>query len=253
MGEWWQSFFDESFLPVWTGLLPTAQADAEADGLWQLLRLREGSRVLDAPCGFGRVSRPMAQRGAVVVGVDQSADAIARAERDRGGVPVERLRYIVQDLREPLAEDGFDAAYNIFSSIGYGTEDDDVAVFRTLRNAVKTGGLVLIETAHRDLVVSYFSRGVRLAHRMADGTLVVEEPVFDPIEGRVRTTWYWRGPQGEGARPAALRLYCATELVALLERVGLRFVGAYKGCSTEPFVAKGQDMGGRLAVLARRE
>jgi SAM-dependent methyltransferase len=253
MAEWWQTFFDEAFLPIWCSLLPPSQADAEADGLWELLKLREGSRVLDAPCGFGRVSRPMAQRGAVVLGVDQSAAAIEKAEQDRASIASDRLRYVVHDLREPLAEHGFDAAYNIFSSIGYGTEDDDLAVFRTLRNAVKPGGLVLVETSHRDLVVSYFSRGVRPAHRIEDGTLVVEEPVFDPIEGRVNTTWYWSGPHVNGSKRASLRVYCATELVALLQRAGLRYVAAYKGCSTEPFVAKGQDMGGRLALLTQRE
>jgi SAM-dependent methyltransferase len=253
VAAWWQTFFDEAFLPIWSNLLPPQQALAEADGLWTLLKLTEGCRVLDAPCGFGRVSRPLAERGALVLGVDQSSAAIARAERDRAGAPPERLRYLVHDLRLPINEDGFDAAYNIFSSIGYGTEEDDLAVFRTMRNAVRPGGLVLVETAHRDLVVTFFSRGVRPANRMPDGTLVVEEPVFHAIEGRVNTTWHWWGPSGQGSRSASLRLYSATELVALLERAGLRYVGAYKGCSTEPFVAKGQDMGGRLAVLMQRD
>lgn len=250
--DWWQTFFDETFLPVWLELLPKHQAEDEAEGLWSILKLSEGSRVLDAPCGFGRVSKPMAQRGAVVTGADQSAAALALAEKNRGDISIERLRYIHQDLREPLAEEGFDAAYNIFSSIGYGSEDDDLAVFRTMRDALKPGGVMVVETMHRDLAATYFARGVHLARRMQDGTLVVEEPVFDPIEGRVNTTWHWSGPAGQGSRSATLRLYCATELVRLLERAGLRYVAAYRGCSTEPFVAKGPECGGRLALLMQR-
>src|SRR5207253_10249804 len=35
--------------------------------------------------------------------------------------------------------------------------------------------------------------------RLASGTLIVEEPTFDPISGRVNTTWYWSG-RGTGSQ-----------------------------------------------------
>jgi SAM-dependent methyltransferase len=251
MSEWWQTFFDESFINIWLELTP-ASPEQEADGLWQLLKLTKGSRVLDAPCGWGRLSRPMAARGALVLGLDQSATALEYAERHRGDIPSDRLRYRLHDLRNPSGETGFDAAYNIFSSIGYGTEEDDLAVFRTLRSAVRPGGRVLIETAHRDLVAAFFSRGTQPVRRLQDGTLVIEEPLFDPVAGRVNSTWFWWGPNSHGSKSASLRVYTATELVTLLERAGLRFLAAHHGCSTEPFVVKGPDMGGRLAILTER-
>ncbi len=81
------------------------------------------------------------------------------AEKGRGELPAARLRYLRHDLREPLTETGFDAAINIFSSLGYGTEDDDLAMLKTLRAAVPPEGLVLVETVHRDAAVAFFSRG----------------------------------------------------------------------------------------------
>lgn len=252
-GDWWRSFFDEEYLHLFQGYLPEQRSDTEAEGLWNLLGLNEGSRVLDAPCGWGRVTRRIAARGAIVMGVDQSAAMIARAEQDRGDLPADRLRYLVHDLREPVGETGFDAAYNIFSSIGYGTEEEDRTILCNLREAVRPGGLVLVDTSHRDLAVTFFARGGVNAMRLEDGTLVVEQPVFDPIAGRMNGTWHWSGPRGSGSRAASFRVYCATELVRLIESAGLRFVSAHKGCSTEPFKGAGADMGGRLGILARRE
>ena len=157
----------------------------------------------------------------------------------------EKLRYLCHDLRQPLSDSGFDAAINIFSSLGYGTEEDDLATLTTLTQTVRQGGLVLVETMHRDYIIAKL--GSKPAQRLPDGTLVVEEPNFDPIRGRVETTWFWSGPKGSGEKTASIRIYTATELVALLERAGLKFKSAHNGRSTEPFEA-----GGRLALLAER-
>ena len=252
MAEWWKDFFDADYIRIWGGWFAGERTAAEVDGLWQLLGLQEGSRVLDAPCGYGRLSRPLAERGAVVLGIDQSETLLKHAESERGALATDRLRYLRHDLRQALREGGFDVAINVFSSLGYGTEDDDLAILSNLRSAVRPGGLVLVETMHRDLVIVNFLRGGKPSRRMDDGTLVVEEPVFDPIAGAVNVTWYWAGPNGRGQKSARMRSYSATELVALVEKAGLRFRSAHKGCSPEPFKAEGPEMGGRLAILAER-
>jgi SAM-dependent methyltransferase len=250
MENWWESFFDADYLHVWSSFLTDGRTRLEAEGLWQLLDLREGSRVLDAPCGYGRLSRILAERGASVLGVDQSQDLLEQAEKDRGSVGANRLRYLRHDLRKPLAESGFDVAFNVFSSLGYGTEEDDHAILTTMRLAVRPGGLVFVDTMHRDVVAAKISRGDRPASRLADGTLVVEEPTFDSIAGRVETTWYWCGPRGSRTKSASFRVYSATELIHLMGRAGLRFRSAHQGCSPEPFKGEGPDMGGRLGILA---
>lgn len=249
--DWWQSFFDDDYVRLWGAR--DARTQGEVEGIWALLGLCEGSRLLDAPCGYGRLSQPLAERGARVLGVDQSAALLAEAERRRGEVPAERLRYLERDLRLPLGDDeGFDAAINVFSSLGYGSEDDDLAILRTLAAAVRPGGLVLVETMHRDLFVARRSRGAAAAHRQEDGTLFVEEIRFDAVSGRADTTWHWAGPAGAGAKSSSMRIYCITELVRMLEEAGLRFRSAHRGCSPEPFVFDAPDAGGRVGLLAER-
>jgi SAM-dependent methyltransferase len=252
MSDWWLDFFDADYVRLWGQSEVSGHVAPQVEGLWLLLGLREGSRILDAPCGYGRLSRPLAARGAIVLGVDQSQALLEHAERERGDLQPSRLRYLRHDLREPLDETGFDCALNLFTSLGYGTEEDDLAILGTLRAAVRPGGLVFVETAHRDLTAAILARGAPPSRRLPDGTLVVEEPRFDSIRGRVETCWYWSGPAGQGKKPAFLRVYTATELVRLLGRAGLRFRSAHRGCSPEPFRAEGPDLGGRLGLLAER-
>jgi SAM-dependent methyltransferase len=250
MSVWWQSFFDEDYLHVW-GTDRKERTAREVEALWTLLALQPGSRLLDAPCGYGRLSQPLAARGAHVLGVDQSAPMIAHAERNRDGIGSDRLRYRQHDLRTPLDDGGFDAAINIYSSLGYGSEADDLAVLATLRRAVHKDGRVFVETMHRDVAATYLAREVRPAERLSDGTLVIEQPRFDAVAGRVETVWYWSGPRGAGEKRASIRMYTITELVALMARAGLELISAHQGCSPAPFKAEGPDMGGRVGLLAR--
>lgn len=253
MNDWWRTFFDQDYLRIWEQVF-TEEANAkQAAELWSVLDLNEGCQVLDAPCGWGRLSRPLALLGAVVLGVDQSETLLTTAEAQRGELPPERLRYLRHDLRKSLTETGFDVACNIFTSFGYGTEDEDLAMFRTLRSALRPGGRVLVETNHRDMLCAFTSRGSKASMRMPDGTLFIDEPDFDAISGVVSLNWYWSGPSGSGEKHAKWRCYTPTQIVGLLERAGLRFAGAYKGLSKKPYKAEGPEAGGRLAVVAVRE
>jgi SAM-dependent methyltransferase len=252
MDEWWKTFFDDDYLRIWTQILTDEVSNQQALDLWSMLDLRPGCRILDAPCGWGRLSLPLARLGATVLGVDQSDRQLAFAAQRREGLPSDRLRYLQHDLRTPLAETGFDIACNVFTSFGYGTEEEDVALFSTLRAAVRPGGRVVVETNHRDLMCAFIARGARQSLRLPDGTLFVDESDFDAISGVVCLNWYWSGPAGSGEKHAHWRAYTPTQIVDLLRRAGLRFDGAYKGLSKTPYKAVGPDAGGRLAVVALR-
>lgn len=253
MNDWWRTFFDEDYARIWRQLQSEEYNAKQAAELWSMLDLSPGCQILDAPCGWGRLSLPLALSGASVLGVDQSQTMLAFAARARGEVPADRLRYRQHDLRTPLPETGFDVACNIFTSFGYGTEEEDVAIFQTLRAAVRRGGRVLVETNHRDLTCAYIAHGMKLSKRLPDGTLFLAGSDFDAISGIAHLSWYWSGPEGSGEKHADWRCYTPTQIVELLRRAGLHFTGAYKGLSKTPYNAEGPDAGGRLAVVAVRD
>ncbi len=250
MTSWTDGFFDSDYLKVWGAMNPPETSDAQAAALVEICGIAPGTRVLDAPCGYGRIGRRLAEAGAVVTGLDLSADLLAHAERQRGELPAGQLTYRQQDLREPFAEQGFEVVLNLFSSIGYGEEEEDEAIVAHLAAALAPGGRLFLDTQHRDTIVAMISRGNRPAFRTPDGTLVQEEPVWDPVAGAIETTWYWSGPSGSGERKARLRIYSLTELVRLLEGAGLLIDALHAGCSTTRYEASGPAMGGRVGILA---
>jgi 2-polyprenyl-3-methyl-5-hydroxy-6-metoxy-1,4-benzoquinol methylase len=249
---WWQTFFDGEYLRIWSADRPESQTAQEVEFLARALALAPGMKVLDAPCGYGRLSRPLAERGLDVVGVDQAQPLVEEAERTRGQIPEARLRYLCHDLRQPLALEGMDAAFDVFSSIGYGEEDDDLAVFRTLRAAVRPGGKVLIETVHRDAWAAQLSRDPRHVSHLPDGTLFLQEISFDALTGRAAITYSWQGPGGGGQKASSVRIYAVTELARLLEQAGLPVIRALQSPTGTPFEAKGSSMGGKVALLCER-
>lgn len=252
MTSWHDTFFDDEYLRLWAAVQDPEASGREADGLWKMLGLKRGARVLDAPCGAGRLAIPLAGRGAIVLGVDKAAKMIAAAEAKPDKPGLERLRFLAHDLRTPLPEGDFDVAINAYSSLGYGDESEDEAILRTLHDALRPGGRLVIETLHRDAFVAARSRGTNAALRLADGTLVVEEAVFDPLRGRVTTTFHWSGPASLGRKEASIRMYCITELAALAGRCGFHSPRLYAGCSPEPFSPDGPDAGGRVAMVLSR-
>lgn len=248
--EWWDDFFDADYAALWAQVRDDARSDQEVDELTALVGLAPGQRVLDAPCGYGRIARRLAARGLVVVGLDRSAPLLAIAERERpAGVD---LAYRRHDLRDPAPEAGFDVALNLFSSLGYGTEADDRAILANLVAALRPGGALVIETAHRDTVAVSQALGLAPATRRPDGTLMIEEPVFDPVAGIVESTWYWSGPTGGGHKRARLRVYTYTELCALVTSAGARIRGVFGGLDGRAVSARGAARTPRAVIVAER-
>jgi SAM-dependent methyltransferase len=247
-----RSFYDRDYLKLWGEFYDPAASAAQADAIWTVLGLARGSRVLDAPCGFGRLSRPLAERGAIVVGIDQSEALLAEAERAHAGLGI---AFVQHDLRAPidpaLGAGTFDAAVNVFSSIGHNSEDDDRAMFAHTAAMLARGGRFLVETMHRDVIVARRAAGpVTNERTLADGTRLVEDAQWDPLRGRVDSVWRWSGPDGDGEKRSSLRVYALPELVRLLAEAGLDVTAAYRGCTTEPFTGLGPTAGGRCALVA---
>lgn len=106
--------------------------------------LTPGHRILDLACGGGRHSVAMAQRGAVVTGIDLGPAAIAAARRraKRAGVHVEWLH---GDLRHLPFESVFHVVTFIFGCFTEMPRRDAQAVLGRISRSLRPGGTLLLD------------------------------------------------------------------------------------------------------------
>ena len=242
--EQWDELFDELYLQTYAGHEPGDPRE-EALAAAALAGVEPPADVLDAPCGYGRHSRVLAAEGYRVTGTDRSAVLLAEARRrnPEGDWP----RWVEADHRElPFEDDSFDAVLNLFSSLGYRGEAGDRATLAEFRRVLRPGGTLVIETQHRDRVMSIFqSTGWE---ELADGALRLEARRFDAAAGEIETDHVL--VTGDGRRHAItyrLRVYTATELVKLLREAGFDQVDCFGGF--DPAIPASRDA--RLVVRAR--
>ena len=197
------------------------------------------------PCGFGRHSVPLAREGFRVVGVDRSELLLGEARRRAGGGRWPKL--VAADYRRlPFAEASFDGAVNLFSSLGYLGDEEDAVVLAEIRRVLRPGARLVVETLHRDRLARQLrEQDWRL---LGEGRLLLEQRTFDPVAGVAQTTQTVIDSSGQrDSRSFSVRVYSATELVAMLLRAGFAEAKCYADFDATPLT-----LDSRLVIVARR-
>ena len=215
--ETWDEFFGSFYLRAYSG---TGQDLAEAQALAaaSIAGCPAGGELLDVPCGFGRHSVPLARAGYRVTGVDRSESLLAEARRRAGGERWPKLARA--DYRElPFRDASFDAALCLFSSLGYLGDAEDAKALAEIGRVLRPGARLVIETMHRDLLVRIFTE--QTWKLVGEGRLLLEQRTFDAAAGVAQTTQTLIEASGErDSRSYSIRVYSATELVAMLTAAG---------------------------------
>ncbi|MFD2933901.1 class I SAM-dependent methyltransferase [Spirosoma flavum] len=107
------------------------------EGLLDLLNPQPGERILDLGCGSGELTQHIAERGAQVVGIDSSAEMLAKAHAQ---FPALELRQM--DATNFTFTEKFDA---IFSNAVLHWVSDYEAVVRQMAAALRPAGRLVVE------------------------------------------------------------------------------------------------------------
>jgi SAM-dependent methyltransferase len=247
--------FGRDYLDFYAGELHDGVNDEEAELIALLVDLQPGQRVLDLPCGHGRIAERLADRGAEVVGVDRCETFLerARASAARRGVLVD---YRHGDWRTLSFDGAFDCAVSWFTSFGYGDGDgeSDAALQQQLgrlHRALKPGGLLLLETLnlHEPGLTDHESSATKELEDDAGHHFLIDRSMFDPTTGRLHVRRFvTRSGQPTRSSEYALRLFSATELRSWLLAAGFADAQAF-GAEGEVFRVDS----GRLVMVARRD
>ncbi len=217
---------------VLEGMWERGEEDAVAISFYLEQEGLKGCRILDVPCGIGRVALPLARLGFEVTGVDLSPHLVAVATKKAVGFNLapSRATFLVGDMHELVsrfAPDTFDVVLNAFTSIGYGSEEEDLRFFREARKVTKRGGSLLISgLRNRDYIARNPSQNI---YEESERLVVLDRYSFDSSRSREKGLWRFYLKRGgkkggtlrfAGEFPVDIRVYSPHELVSRLEATG---------------------------------
>ena len=138
-----------------------AEAPTVAESICKIAGLSEGSSILDAGCGPGRISVELALNKLAVTGVDLIEPFLEAAKESAKDEGVE-IDFVQADLRTYQAKHKFDAAVNLYTSFGYcDTIEEDIQILKRIADSLKDGGFFILESLSRENAVRDFIEGDR--------------------------------------------------------------------------------------------
>ena len=230
--EWWQTFFSGIVLDMWQQAIPEQYTRAEAEFISSLLRLRPGARILDAPCGEGRIARELAAKGNQVTGVDMAQDFLEMAQTKAKRREL-TMTFTQGDVRSLSFTDDFDGAVCWGNSFGYFDDAGNAAMLQSLARALKSGGrLVLDASGNAESRLPNFRE--REWAKIGD-ILFLEENEYDHAQGRMITHYTFVREGKEETRTGSHRIYTYREICQMLEAAGFAQVRSYASLSKDAF------------------
>ena len=240
--ETWDALFGDFYLRAYAREDDEGAHD-QALAAARLAGCPEGGELVDVPCGFGRHAIALARAGFRVTGVDRSATLLGEARRRAGNA--RWPKFVQADYRKlPFPDGRFDAALNLFSSLGYLGDDEDTKALAEIRRVLKPGARLVLEIMPRDLLAAHFTE--RDWSAVGSGRLLLEQRAFDPAGGVAQVTQTLIEP--DGARESmtfSVRVYATTELLAMARAAGFTEARAYGDFTGGP-----ADLGLRLVLVA---
>jgi cyclopropane fatty-acyl-phospholipid synthase-like methyltransferase len=249
--NWFETFFHGVTLDLWRKAIPAEQTTAEAEFLVDHLNCAPGAHVLDVPCGNGRLSFELANRGLRVMGVDISAEFIEEARsiaaRSSNADSIAgRTQFILGDMR--LLKDAglYDAAYCFGNSFAFLEHAEMETFLGAVARALKPRARFVIETGMAaESVIRDFEE--QSCHELGDLSLTIKER-YIAAESCIDSEYIFVQNGRTETRVAREWIYTVAEIRRMLHGAGFEVLDLYGSLKCEPY-----QLGSReLLIVAER-
>jgi SAM-dependent methyltransferase len=147
-------FFNGVYQDVWRKLVPEGLTEAEVDFIEEIGRLKQGSRVLDLMCGYGRHSLELGKRGYDVTAIDNLADYIEEIEYRKGDLSIATHK---SSLTEMKLNSNYDAIICMGNSFCFFNREEATAIISHISKHLEAGGIFIINTwTLAEIAIKYF-------------------------------------------------------------------------------------------------
>lgn len=179
-----EATFSDDYPYFYAESINDEHSDADTAEILGLLELPPGSKILDAPCGHGRIARRLAAAGMEVTGVDLTPAYLEQARVDPQ-MPANAVTYLEGDVRDLPVDGPFDAVVCWLNSFGYYDDADCHTVLREFHRVLRPGGKVAIDTMHHDGGVRHFVPAPEAVVVINGDDSMIELSTWDPVTGRM--------------------------------------------------------------------
>jgi 2-polyprenyl-3-methyl-5-hydroxy-6-metoxy-1,4-benzoquinol methylase len=241
-----QGWFAEWFNTEYYHLLYRRRDDNEARKFIRLvvdfLQIPKTSTVADIACGKGRHSRVLAGMGFVVIGFDLSENNVNYARKHASG----NETFYIHDIREPYSQNGFSAAFNLFTSFGYfETREEDLNSIKNIFDMLSLGGYFIQDYINGPPVVK--SLPSQFTEKCGGLDFKIEKTWKAPFVVKKIVV---EKPDGRSEFMEKVKLYELSELRQLHEQCGFEVIqvfGDYELGSYQP------DVSPRMILVSKRQ
>jgi SAM-dependent methyltransferase len=237
---WYHEFFTGVALDFWRAAVPPEHSDAEAAFLAEELKVAPPGRLLDVPCGDGRLAVRLAARGYEVTGLDISAENIATCRK--ATPPGARATWIEADMQGLPVEGPFDGAYCCGNSFGYLDYPAQQEFLSRVASALRPGARLVIDASiAADTLLPHFEQR---AWYEAGGIYFLIENDYAFAESRLDTTCTFLWPGQKEVRRFSHFVYTVAEIRRMLAAAGLTTAALYAGLDRKPL-----DSAARMVIV----
>ena len=231
-----EEFFTGVVLDLWRKAMTPEQTQLEAAFLKEALAAPAGGRLLDVPCGNGRLSLALARDGFRLTGVDIAGEFIEEA-RALSAAIVPPIEWRQADMRDLPWEAAFDGAFCFGNSFGYLDHGGMSAFVAAVSRALKPGARFALDPAGAAAESILPNLEARSWYRVADILMLIENE-YRAEESRLETRYTFVQNGREETRVHSQWVFTLAEIRRLLEAAGLRPIAAYGSLDRKPYQCK---------------
>ena len=216
--EWYVGFHRGLAARFWRAAGAT-MAEADLEVITKLLPAPP-ARVLDVPCGDGRIAFPLIRAGYDVTGVD---------------IECQDPRFVQGDLRALPELGAFDAVLSWGNSFGYTTPPETQQVLDGFKAKLKPGGRLILEslTVAEGFLAATFNP---TASYTFGGITMAATNTYNPLKSRLESDWVFTDEHGHEERASgAHHVHTTGEVVRMLEAAGFESIALKGPDGTRPY------------------